>query len=149
MWAHIVIFEKLSPNLGPYFDFRKPSPPPRLVSTPGRTSVFTGGRFPASIVISENLPRRQGLPPTPRRARVLTRGLEAEAGEPGAGSWEPGAGSREAGEIRMLVHWATGVRSGLLPEDWGVAAPEMCQKTCDLGGGLRDGFDLWRQGMNF
>ena len=49
----------------------------------------------------------------------------------------------------MLVHWATGLRSGLLPEDWGVATPEMSQKTRDFGGGLRDGFDLWCQGMNF
>ena len=82
---------------------------------------MTGGRFPASIVISENLPRRQGLPPTPGRARVLTRGLEAEAGE-------PGAGSREAEEIHVLVHWATGLRSGLLPQDCDVATPKIAQK---------------------
>ena len=56
-------------------------------------------------MISENLPRRQGLPPTPGR---LSADLEAEARELGAGSWE-------AEETRMLNHWATGLRSGLLP----------------------------------
>ena len=51
-----------------------------LVSTPGRSlprRVLTVGEIRASIVISENLPRRQGLPPTPGwslRTRVLNRG---------------------------------------------------------------------------
>ena len=58
-------------------------------------------------MISENLPRRTGL--------------AANAG-PGTGfEWtpgggEPGAERHEAGEIRMFNHWATGLRSGLLPQ---------------------------------
>ena len=74
----------------------------------------------ASIMISENLPRR--------------RGLSADAG-PGTGfEWtpgggEPGAESLEAGEIRMFNHWATGLRSGLLPQEYDVATPEVGKKT--------------------
>ena len=48
------------------------------------------------------------------------------------GSWEPGAGREEAGEIRMFNHWATGLRSGLLPEGCGVAAPKSVQKGPNL-----------------
>ena len=75
-------------------------------------------------MISENLPRRAGLPPTPGRAakRFDWTPVEAEARE-------LGAGSREAREIRMFNHWAAGLRSGLLPEDCGVAAPEMYNKN--------------------
>ena len=57
----------------------------------------------ASIVISENLPRRTGL--------------SADAGT--GTEWIPGGG--EAGEIRMFNHWATGLLSGLLPQDCVVA----------------------------
>ena len=96
-----------------------------LVSTPRRVRVLTGGEFLVPMVISENLPRRQGLPPTPGRPAKRFdwtpggRGREAEA-------WELGAGSREAGEICMFNHWAAGLRSGLLPEDpkWVPKAPQ-------------------------
>ena len=78
----------------------------------------------ASIVISENLPRRTGL--------------SADAG-PGNGSeWTPGGrgweaeawelGSCEAREIRMFNHWATGLRSGLLPQDCEVATQKLHKK---------------------
>ena len=90
----------------------------------------------ASIVISENLPRRTGL--------------SADAG-PGTGlEWTPGGG--EAGEIRMFNHWATGPRSGLLPEGCGVATPKSVQKRqkycaffarvliCDASGWILGGF---------
>ena len=87
----------------------------------------------ASIVISENLPRRTGL--------------SADAGPGTCFEWTPGGG--EAGEIRMFNHWATGLRSGLLLEDCGVATPEMCQKAPQDFGNLPYGFDVWRQGMNF
>ena len=80
----------------------------------------------------------------------MTGPLEAEAGswEPGAGSWELGAGSWEAGEIRVFNHWATGLRSGLLPEDCGVATPKMCQTNTPKFGSLQEGFDFWLQGMS-
>ena len=66
----------------------------------------------ASFVISEYLPRRTGL--------------SANAG-PGTGfEWTPGG--REAGEIRMFNHWATGLRSGLLPQDCEAGTPEVGQK---------------------
>ena len=75
------------------------------------------------MLISENLPRRAGFPPTPGR---LAKRFDWT---PGAGSWEPeAAGSREASEIRVLNHWAAGLRSGLLPEGC-VATPEMCPKS--------------------
>ena len=80
----------------------------------------------ASIVISENLPRRTGLSADagPRSNSEWTpggRGWEAEAREPEGRSWE-------AGEIRMFNHWAIGLRSGLLPEGCGVATPEIGSK---------------------
>ena len=63
-------------------------------------------------MISENLPRRTGL--------------SANAG-PGTGfEWTPGG--REAGEIRMFDHWATGLWSGLLPQDCEVGTPEVGTK---------------------
>ena len=43
-----------------------------------------------------------------------------------------GAGRQEAEEIRMFNHWATGLRSGLLPEGCGVAAPEVSKKSAIL-----------------
>ena len=84
-------------------------------------------------MISENLPRRTGL--------------SANAG-PGTGfEWTPGG--REAGEIRMFDHWATGLRSGLLPQDCGVATPEVVQKRCHFERSFREGFDCWCQGKVF
>ena len=78
----------------------------------------------ASIVISENLPRRTGL--------------SANAG-PGTGlEWTPGGG--EAGEICMFNHWATGLRSGLLPEGCGVATPEVDPKKGQLWAKFSRGF---------
>ena len=63
-------------------------------------------------MISENLPRRTGR--------------SADAG-PGTGfEWTPGG--REAGEIRMFNHWATGLRSGLLPQDCEVATQQLSKK---------------------
>ena len=57
--------------------------------TAGPDKRFDGRRIWATIVIDENLPRRQapGLVSTPGRTRVLTGGLEAETGRqrPGAG----------------------------------------------------------------
>ena len=58
---------------------------------------------------------------------VLTGPLEAGSRELGAGSQELGAGSRdrtgsrEAREIRVLNHWAAGLRSRLLPKGCEVA----------------------------
>ena len=85
--------------------------PPRhtgLAANAGPGKGFECRGIWASIVIYENLPRRTGL--------------SANAG-PGTGlEWTPGGwelrGRRqEAGEIRMFNHWATGLRSGLLPQD--------------------------------
>ena len=81
---------------------------------------------------------------------VLTGPLEGEAG-----SRELGAGSREASEIRMLNHWAAGLRSGLLPEVCGVATPEMCKKKTNniqvclilLMRGTRECFFEWLWGV--
>ena len=126
-----------------------------LVSTLGRrlrAQVLNIGEIPATIVISENLPRRAGLPATPGRAAKRfdwTPGLELGAGgQPAAGSRGP-AGSREASEIRVLNHWAAGLRSRLLPEVRGVATTEMCQKRPQKNPGLPYGFGVWRQGMIF
>ena len=78
-----------------------------------------------NIVISENLPRRTGL--------------SADAGPrkdsewiPGGRGWELGGRSWEAGEIRMFNHWATGLRSGLLPQDCEVATQKLPQKGAIL-----------------
>ena len=91
-----------------------------MPSAPGRSfraRVLNRGEFPAPVLISENLPRRQGLPWGPGRslrARVLNRGeipapvlisenLPRRAGFPSTPGraakrfdWTPGAGSREA-----------------------------------------------------
>ena len=61
-------------------------------------------------------PAARGFPPTPGRARF------------GADPWRLGAERQEAGEIRMFNHWATGLRSGLLPQDY-VVAPESFKKN--------------------
>ena len=51
---------------------------------------------------------------------------------PGTGlEWTPGGG--EAGEIRMFNHWATGLRSGLLPQDCEVATQKWPPKGAILG----------------
>ena len=76
----------------------------------------------ASIVISENLPRRTGL--------------SANAA-PGTGfEWTPGgrgqgAGRQELGGRRQerSACLTTGLRSGLLPEGCGVATPEVVKKS--------------------
>ena len=85
------------------------------------------------------------------RLSVLTGPLEAEAGGRGlgAGSRQLGAGSREAREIRMLNHWAAGLRSGLLAEGCDVATPEMCQKKTPKDWRFALWFDAWCQGMIF
>ena len=72
----------------------------------------------------------------PGRARVLNGPLEAEAGI------EPGAGRQEAGEIRMFNHWATGLRSGLLPQVVVLQHQKLVQKRDGLGRGFREGFDF-------
>ena len=89
-------------------------------------------------MISENLPRRTGLsanagPGTGFEWTPGGRGWEAEAREPGGRSWE-------AGEIRMFNHWATGLRSGLLPEGCGVATPKSVQKRTKFERSFREGF---------
>ena len=82
-------------------------------------------------MISANIPCRSGL--------------SADAG-PGTGfEWTPGgrgrgAGSREAREIRMFNNWATGLRSGLLPEGCGVATPKGVQKRTKFERSFREGF---------
>ena len=92
-----------------------------LPPTPGRARVLTVGDFPAPVLISDDLPCRLGLPPTPGRP------AERFDWTPGGRGWL-GAGSREAREIRMFNHWAAGLRSGLLPEDCGVATPKRGEK---------------------
>ena len=71
---------------------------------PGQSFEWRG--IWASIVISENLPRRTGLsadagPGTGFEWTPGGRGWEAEATELGAGSWELGAGSWEPGPGAM------------------------------------------------
>ena len=86
------------------------------------------------MLISENLPRRAGFPPTPGRAAERFDWTPGGR-QLGAGRWELGGGSRdrtgsrEAREIRVLNHWAAGLRSRLLPEVCDVATPEMCPKS--------------------
>ena len=96
-----------------------------LAANAGPAKLFECRRISASIVISENLPRRTGLSAN----AGLGTGLEWT---PAGRGWEPGAGREEAGEIRMFNHWATGLRSGLLPQDCGVATPEFGKKTQHL-----------------
>ena len=88
------------------------------------------------MLISENLPRHTGdFPPPPRRARVWSGPLEA--------------GRQEAGEIRMFNHWATGLRSGLLPQVLVLQHQKLTPKRDNFGRSFREGFDFWCQGMIF
>ena len=70
--------------------------------------------------------------------------LEAEAG-----SWEAGAGRQEAGEIRMFNHWATGLRSELLPQVVVLQHQKLLPKRCHFERSFREGFDFWGQGKFF
>ena len=49
----------------------------------------------------------------------------------------------------MFNHWATGLRSGLLPQDCEVATRKLSPKRCHLERSFREGFDYWSQGMIF
>ena len=69
-----------------------------------------------SIVISENLRRT---------------GLSANAGTGTGLEWTPGGG--EASEIRMFNHWATGLRSGLLPQVVVLQHQKLAKKRTVLG----------------
>ena len=86
---------------------------------------------------------------------VLTGPLEAGSWELGAGSQELGAGSRdrtgsrEAREIRVLNHWAAGLRSRLLAEGCGVATPESAQKRGPKLRSLERKIDFWPHEMRF
>ena len=107
---------------------------------PGKGFAWRG--IWASIVISENLPRRTGLSANagPRSSFEWTRG--------GRG-WELGGRSWEAGEIRMFNHWATGLRSGLLPQVVVLQHQKLVQKRDSFGPGFREDFDFWSQGKFF
>ena len=89
-------------------------------------------------MISENLPRRTGLSANAGLGTGFEwtpggRGWEAEAGRQRPGGRGRGAGRQEAGEIRMFNHWATGLRSGLLPQDCEVATQKLLKKGAILG----------------
>ena len=65
--------------------------------------------------------------------------------DPGGRGWEAearelGAVGQEAGEIRMFNHWATGLRSGLLPQDCGVAPQEVGPKKAQILAKFSRGF---------
>ena len=107
--ANIVISENLPRRTG-------------LAANAGPAKLFECRRISASIVISESLPRRTGL----SADAAPGTGFEWT---PGGRGRELGARSWEAGEIRMFNHWATGLRSGLLPEGCGVTTPEICPKS--------------------
>ena len=49
----------------------------------------------------------------------------------------------------MFNHWATGLRSGLLPEGCGVATLEVVQKRSHFERSFREGFGFWCQGKVF
>ena len=98
---------------------------------PGKGFEWRGIR--ASIVISENLPRRTGL--------------SADAGTGTGLEWTPGG--REAGEIRMFDHWATGLRSGLLPQDCEVGTPESLQRRSKFWRSLHEILIFGARGLFF
>ena len=84
-------------------------------------------------MISENLPRRTGRSANADRARILNGPLEAEAGRQRPGSREAGAGRQEAVDIRMFNHWATGLRSGLLPQVVVLQNQKLTKKRTNVG----------------
>ena len=48
----------------------------------------------------------------------------------------------------MLNHWATGLRSGLLPQDLDAATPQIVNKNA-IFRGLREAFSFLQHGMDF
>ena len=42
----------------------------------------------------------------------------------------------------MFNHWATGLRSGLLPQDCEVATQKLIQERGHVGRGFREGFNF-------
>ena len=67
----------------------------------------------------------------------------------GVDPWGQGAGRQEAGEIRMFNHWATGLRSGLLPQVVVLQHQKLAKKRDSFGRSFRKGFDFWCQGKVF
>ena len=49
----------------------------------------------------------------------------------------------------MFNHWATGLRSDLLPQDCVVATQNMSPKRCHFGRSFREGFDFLCQAIYF
>ena len=49
----------------------------------------------------------------------------------------------------MFNHWATGLRSGLLPQVVVLQHQKLAQKRDSFGRGFREGFDFWCQGTIF
>ena len=47
----------------------------------------------------------------------------------------------------MFNHWATGLRSGLLPQDCEVATQKLPQKRSHFERSFHEGFFVWSQGM--
>ena len=47
----------------------------------------------------------------------------------------------------MFNHWATGLRSGLLPQDCEVGTPEAVQKRNKILRSFREGFCFWSQAI--
>ena len=45
----------------------------------------------------------------------------------------------------MFNHWATGLRSGLLPQDCEVATQKLLQKRGHVGRSFPESFDFWCQ----
>ena len=58
-------------------------------------------------------------------------------------------GRQEAGEICMFSHWATGLRSGLLPQVVVLQHQKLSKKRSHLGRSFREGFDFLCQGKVF
>ena len=49
----------------------------------------------------------------------------------------------------MFNHWATGLRSGLLPQVVVLQHQKLTPKRDNFGRSFREGFDFWSQGMIF
>ena len=49
----------------------------------------------------------------------------------------------------MFNHWATGLRSGLLPQVVVLQHQKLAKKRNSLGRGFREDFDFWCQGKDF